>query len=156
MNESLSGCDKLIGNVQGMMVLYIYLIGHSPACSDGPMCGHQPAAVRDEMHREPLFPVRLSLSPNVSSHQHFCSKMVTHLFPGPSSYTAKMKAAADPGVDKIQEKLICSTCKEETTDWTRLTTIVIWQVYAVLTNCHPTRYNPSPVHVPPVMSTTFR
>ena len=53
MNESLSGCDKLIGNVQGMMVIYIYLIGHSPACSDGPMCGHQPAAVRDEMHREP-------------------------------------------------------------------------------------------------------
>ena len=129
MNESLSGCDKLIGNVQGMMVIYIYLIGHSPACSDGPMCGHQPAAVRDEMHREPLFAVRLSLSPNVSSQQHFCSKMVYQPFirPGPSSYMAKMKAASDAGVDKIQEKLICSTCKEETTDWTRLTTIVIWQ-----------------------------
>ena len=70
----------------------------------------------------------LSIPPNVSSHQHFCSKMVTHLFPGPSSYIAKMKAASDAGVDKIQEKLICSTCKEETTDWTRLTTIVIWQV----------------------------
>jgi len=39
-----------------------------------------------------------------------------------------MKAVSEAGVDKIQEKLICSTCKEETTDWTRLTTIVIWQV----------------------------
>ena len=130
MNESLSGCDKLIGNVQGMMVIDIYLIGHSPACSDGPMCGHQPAAVRDEMHREPLFAVRLRLSPNVSSPQHFCSKMVhpAYLDRGLSHYEEKMKAASDAGVDKIQEKLICSTCKEEATDWTRLTTIVIWQV----------------------------
>jgi len=39
-----------------------------------------------------------------------------------------MKAVSEAGVDKIQEKLICSTCKEEATDWTRLTTIVIWQV----------------------------
>ena len=35
------------------------------------------------------------------------------------------EAAADPLSVKIQEKMICSTCKEETTDWTRLTTIVI-------------------------------
>ena len=33
--------------------------------------------------------------------------------------------AADPASVKTQEKMICSTCKEETTDWTRLTTIVI-------------------------------
>ena len=158
MNESLSGCDKLIGNVQGRMAIDIYLIGQTPACSDGPMCGHQPAAVRDEMHREPLFAVRLSLSPNVSSHQHFCSKMVYQPFirPGPSSYMAKMKAASDAGVDRIQEKLICSTCKEEATDWTRLTTIVIWQVSAVHANYHLARYNPSPVHAPPVRSTTLR
>ena len=130
MNESLGGCEKLLGTVQGRMVIEIYLISHTPACRDGPRCGHQSAAVRDEMHRETLFAVRLRLSPNVSSPQHFCSKMVhpAYLRPGLSRYEEKMKAASDAGVDRIQEKLICSTCKEETTDWTRLTTTVIWQV----------------------------
>ena len=33
-------------------------------------------------------------------------------------------AAVPPSV-KTQEKMICSTCKEETTDWTRLTTMFI-------------------------------
>ena len=41
----------------------------------------------------------------------------------PASVTAEL-AAVPPSV-KTQEKMICSTCKEETTDWTRLTTIVI-------------------------------
>ena len=40
-----------------------------------------------------------------------------------------MNPAYEPVADtpsvKIQEKLICSTCKEETTDWTRLTTILM-------------------------------
>ena len=52
MNESLGGCEKLLGTVQGRMVIEIYLISHTPACRDGPRCGHQSAAVRDKMHRE--------------------------------------------------------------------------------------------------------
>ena len=66
-----------------------------------------------------------------------------------------MKAAAEAHDSSIT-KLICSTCKEETTDWTRLTTIVIWQVSAVHTNYHRAMYNPAPVHVPPGRSTTLR
>ena len=31
MNESLSGCARLLGKVQGRMVIDIYLISHTPA-----------------------------------------------------------------------------------------------------------------------------
>ena len=131
MNESLSGCEKLLGKVQGRMVIEIYLISHTPACRDGPRCGHQSAAVRDEMHRETLFAGRLRLPPNVASPQHFCSNMVSteDLRRAEARIQNKMKAAVDAvaeaGLDRIQDKMICSTCKEEATDWTRLTTIVI-------------------------------
>ena len=107
---------------------------------------------------ETLFAGRLHLSPNVASPQYFCSNMVcpSLLGKGKAHIENTMKAAAEADVDRIQEKLICSTCKEETSDWTRLTTIVIWQVSAVHTNYHLARYNPAPVHVPPVRSTTLR
>ena len=110
------------------------------------------------MHMETLFAGRLHLSPNVASPQYFCSNMVcpSLLGKGQARIENTMKAAAEADVDKIQDKLICSTCKEETTDWTRLTTIVIWQVSAVHTNYHRARYNPAPVHAPPVRPTTLR
>ena len=38
----------------------------------------------------------------------------------------KIQAIADAGVDKLKEPMSCSTCKEVTVDWSRLTTIVIW------------------------------
>ena len=107
---------------------------------------------------ETLFAGRLHLSPNVASPQYFCSNMVSAFLLGRADAQIQntMKAAAEADVDKIQDKLICSTCKEETTDWTRLTTIVIWQVSAVHTNYHRAMYNPAPVHVPPGRSTTLR
>ena len=134
------------------MILEISLISHTrQAGMNGARCGHQGAAVRDEMHRETLFAGRLRLSPNVASRQHFCSNKLSEedLRGAEARIQNTMKAAAEAGVDKIQDKMICGTCKEEATDWTRLTTIVIWQVSAVHTNCHLTMYNPSPVHVPP-------
>ena len=164
MNESLSGCEKLLGKVQGRMVIEIYLISHTPACRDGPRCGHQSAAVRDEMHMETLFAGRLRLSPNVASRQHFCSNKLSEedlrgaeaRIQNTMMGEAAAGVAAGVGLDKIQDKMICSTCKEETTDWTRLTTILIWQVSAVHTNYHLARYSPPPVHVPPMRSTTLR
>ena len=65
--------------------------------------------------------------------QHFSSNMVSeekkHLLQAYVCINGTMEpvleAAADPASVKTQEKMICSTCKEETTDWTRLTTIVI-------------------------------
>ena len=66
MNESLDGCEKLIGTVQGGTVIDIYLISHTPACMDAPRCGHQSAAVRDKMHRKTHFAGRLRFPPNVA------------------------------------------------------------------------------------------
>ena len=110
------------------------------------------------MQMETLFAGRLHLSPLVPSAQYFCSSMVYPLPCGKDQpgFERTMKAAAEAHDSSITEKLICSTCKEETTDWTRLTTIVIWQVSAVHTNYHRAMYNPAPVHVPPGRSTTLR
>ena len=77
MNESMDGCEILICTVQGGTVIDIYSLSHTPACMDAPRCGHQSAAVRDEMHRETQFAGRLRLSPNVASPQHFSSNMVS-------------------------------------------------------------------------------
>ena len=109
------------------------------------------------MQMETLFAGRLHLSPLVPSAQYFCSSMVYPLPCGKEqpNFERTMKAAAEAHDSSIT-KLICSTCKEETTDWTRLTTIVIWQVSAVHTNYHRAMYNPAPVHVPPGRSTTLR
>ena len=65
--------------------------------------------------------------------QHFSSNMVSedkkHLLQAYVCINGTMEpvpeAAADPASVKTQEKMICSTCKEETTDWTRLTTMFI-------------------------------
>ena len=105
MNESLGGCEKLLGTVQGRMVIEIYLISHTPACRDGPRCGHQSAAVRDEMHRETQFAGRLRLPPNVASPQHFSSNIVSeehkHLVQAYRwiSVPIPMKAAVDAAAD---------------------------------------------------------
>ena len=65
--------------------------------------------------------------------QHFSSNMVSeekkHLLQAYVCINGTMEPVPEPAADlasvKTQEKMISSTCKEETTDWTRLTTIVI-------------------------------
>ena len=66
MNESKDGCEQLICTVEGGTVIDIYLISHTPACMDAPRCGHQSAAVRDEMHSD-AFAKRLPPSSHLIS-----------------------------------------------------------------------------------------
>ena len=131
MNESKDGCEPLISTVEGGTVIdqgvhawKHHGVGTSPQLSVTKCTG------KHTLQGDYAFPPTWH-----DLHQHFSSNMVCeekkHLLQAhpcinvPIAMNPADDAAADPGSVRIQDKMICSTCKEETTDWTRLTTIVI-------------------------------